>query len=137
MHIWVGLEGVYQYFSASAVEQWNMLIGGINSPRETFQHSTDAITKHAQSQLIVNFCIDVGGYGILGLVVAWMIWTQACWLGYFIGLVVIGIADLAFTFCLLISGIIEINAGTVGGPLIWMLAIIITPFGLPPLIRKI
>ena len=114
-----------------------MLIGGANAPRETFQHTTDAMTTHAQSQLILNFCIDVGGYGVFGLVVAWLIWAQASWLGYFIGLVIIGICDLAFTFSLLTPCIIEMNAGTVGGPVIWILAIIITPFGLPALNRKI
>jgi hypothetical protein len=137
LHIWVGFEGVHQYLSVGAMEQWNMLLGGVNAPRETFQHTTDAMTTHAQSQLIVNFCIDVGGYGILGLFVAWLIWAQGSWLGYFIGLIVIGMADLAFTFCMLASGIIEMNAGTVGGPVIWILAIVITPFGLPALKRKI
>lgn len=136
LHIWVGVEGIHQYFSASVVGQWNMLIGGVNAPREAFQHTTDALTAHAQSQLIVNFATDVGGYGVLGLFVAWMIWAQASWLGYFIGLIVIGIGDLAFTFCMLTSGIIEMNAGTVGGPVIWLLAISITPFGLPSLKRK-
>ncbi len=136
LHIWVGFEGVHQYLSAGAMEQWNMLLGGVNAPRETFQYTTDVMTNHAQSQLIVNFCIDVGGYGVLGLVVAWMIWVQASWLGYFIGLVIIGICDLAFTFSLLTSGIIEMNAGSVGGPVIWLLAIVITPFGLPALKGK-
>jgi len=45
--------------------------------------------------------------------------------------VVIGIADLAFLFCMVTPGVIELNAGTVGGPVIWFLALLITPFGLP------
>ena len=48
-----------------------------------------------------------------------MIWTRASWLGYFIGL--------------LTAGIIELNAGSVGGPVLWLLALAITPFGLPSL----
>jgi hypothetical protein len=41
----------------------------------------------------LNFCIDVGGYGVLGLFVGWMIWAHASWVGYFIGVVVIGIGE--------------------------------------------
>ena len=131
LHIWVGYEGVYQYLSSGTQGQWNMVIGGSNAPRAAFQHSTDAMTAHAQGQLLVNFCIDVGGYGVLGLFVGWLIWAQASWLGYFIGVFVIGIGDLAFLFSLVTSGIIEFNAGTLGGPIIWFLALLITPFGLP------
>jgi hypothetical protein len=46
---------------------------------------------------------------------------------------VIGIADLAFLFCMVTPGVIVLNAGTVGGPVIWFLALLITPFGLPPI----
>ncbi len=133
LHIWVGFEGIHQYLSGDVQNLWNMLIGGANAPKASFQHTTDALTAHAQAQLILNFCIDVGGYGVLGLVVTWLIWAKASWLGYFIGLFIIGIADLAFTFAMLTSGIIELNAGSVGGPVIWLLAIAITPFGMPPI----
>ena len=30
---------------------------------------------------------------------------------------------------------IELNAGTIGGPVLWLLAVAITPFGLPKLRR--
>lgn len=131
LHIWVGFEGIHQYLSGDTQSQWNMLIGGANAPLNAFQHTSDMVTAHAQSQLILNFSIDVGGYGVLGLFVAWMIFSQASWLGYFVGLIVIGIADLAFTFSLLTTGVIVLNAGTVGGPIIWILAVLITPFGMP------
>ena len=36
--------------------------------------------------------MDVGGYGVLGLVVAYKIWTEACWHHYLIGVFLIGIA---------------------------------------------
>ena len=133
LHIWVGYEGIHQYLSSGTEGQWNMVIGGSQAPRAAFQHSTDAVTAHAQGQLLLNFCIDVGGYGVLGLVVGWLIWTRASWLGYFLGAVVIGICDLAFLFSLVTAGIIEFNAGSLGGPIIWFLAILITPFGLPAL----
>jgi hypothetical protein len=64
-----------------------------------------------------------------------MILKGPAWLGYAMGVVVIGIADLAFLFCMVTPGVIELNAGTVGGPVIWFLALLITPFGLPS-IRK-
>lgn len=130
LHIWVGLEGLVQRLTGTAADQWNMLIGGDAMPRAAFQHASDPATLFAQSQLLVNFCIDVGGYGILALWVAYALWKQRSWQAYWIGVVVIGIGDLAFLFSLLLSGVIEANAGTIGGPVLWLMAVLITPFGL-------
>jgi hypothetical protein len=70
---------------------------------------------------------------VLGFVVAWLILSaRAPWPGYLIGLVVIGICDLAFLFAQVVPGVIELNAGTVGGPVLWFLAVLITPLGLVP-----
>ena len=136
LHIWVGYEGIHQYLTNGTPGLWNIVVGGSNAPRAAFVHTTDTITAFAQGQLLLNFCIDVGGYGVLGLVVAWLIVTQASWAAYFIGLFVIGICDLTFLFSLVTSGVIELNAGSVGGPVIWFLAIIATPFGMPSLRNK-
>lgn len=136
LHIWVGYEGIHQYLTNGTPGLWNMVVGGSNAPRAAFLHTTDAITAFAQGQLLLNFCIDVGGYGVLGLVVAWLIVKQASWPAYFIGLFVIGICDLTFLFYLVTSGVIELNAGSVGGPVIWFMAIIATPFGMPALRTK-
>ena len=131
LHIWVGYEGVHQYAASGTQGLWNLVIGGSRSPRASFVHTTDPATAYAHGQLLLNFCMDVGGYGVLGLVVAWMIWSKASWTGYFIGAFVIGIADLTFLLALVASGVAELGASTIGGPLIWLLALAITPFGLP------
>ena len=131
LHLWVGFEGIHQYLTSGAPGLWNMLTGGSAAPRETFQHATNGMTANAQAHLILNFCIDVAGYGVLGLVVGYLIWFRGSWTAYFLGLIIIGIADLAFLFSMVTPGIIELNAGTLGGPVIWILACIITPFGLP------
>ena len=136
LHIWVGAEGVHQYLTGGTTGLWNMLIGGRAVPRGAFVHATDPVTLFAQGQLILNFCIDVGGYGVLGFFVAWLILKRASWAGYLLGLVVIGIGDLAFLFSLVVFGVIELNAGTVGGPVIWFLAIVTIPFGMPSLRNK-
>lgn len=133
LHVWVGYEGIHQYLSNGTPGLWNTVVVGINAPRTAYVHATDAITAFAQGQLLLNFCIDVGGYGILGLTVAWLILNRASWPAYFIGVFIIGIADLTFLFAMVTSGVIELNAGTVGGPVIWLLAIIMTPFGMPSL----
>jgi hypothetical protein len=62
--------------------------------------------------------------------VSYLLFKQQSWTAYYVGVFVIGIADLAFLFSFVLSGIIELNAGTVGGPVLWFLACIITPFGL-------
>ena len=136
LHLWVGYEGVHQYLTSGAPGLWKMLTGGSNAPHEAFQHAADALTANVHAHLILNFCLDVGGYGVLGFFVAWMIWKQGSWLGYLIGLIVIGIGDLAFLFVQVVPGIIELNAGTIGGPVLWFLAVAITPFGLPSLRRR-
>ena len=136
LHLWVGYEGVHQYLASGAPGLWKMLTGGRNAPHEAFQHATDALTANVHAHHILNFCLDVGGYGVLGFFVAWMIWKQGSWVGYLIGLIVIGIADLAFLFVQVVPGIIELNAGTIGGPVLWFLAVAITPFGLPSLRRR-
>ena len=135
LHIYVGALGVTQYFTGDIISQWTSLIGGSNAPVSSFQFPTDALTASAQSHLILNFCLDVGGYGALGLVVAWMIWARASWTGYLIGAVVIGIADLSFLFVLVTSGIIVADAASISGPIIWFIAVAITPFGMPSLRR--
>ena len=136
LHVWVGYEGIHQYLSNGTPGLWNTVVGGSNAPRAAFVHATDAITVFAQGQLLLNFCIDVGGYGVLGMVVAWLILKRASWPAYFIGVFVIGIADLTFLFAMVMSGVIELNAGSVGGPVIWFLAIVATPFGMPSLRKQ-
>lgn len=136
LHIWVGYEGIHQYLTNGTPGLWNMLIGGAQVPRTAFVHATDPVSVYAQGQLILNFCFDVGGYGVLGLAVAWLILNRASWPAYFIGVFVIGIADLTFLFAMVMSGVIELNAGSVGGPVIWFLAIVATPFGMPSLRNK-
>lgn len=131
LHVWVGVEGVHQYLTGGTNGLWNMLIGGHAVSRAAFVPATDPVTLFAQGQLILNFCIDVGGYGVLGFFVAWMILKRASWTGYLIGVVAIGLADLAFLFAMVVPGVIERNAGTIGGPVLWFLAVFMTPFGLP------
>lgn len=131
LHIWVGADGLQKFFAGDVKQQWEGLLGGSRAPVEAFVHTTDAVTANVHAHLLVNFCVDVGGYGVLGLVAAWLIWREASWLGYLLFVVLVGIADLAFTFAMLTSGIITLNAGTVGGPALWVLACAITPFGLP------
>ena len=136
LHIWVGYEGIHQYLTNGTSGLWSIVVGGSNAPRAAFVHTTDPVTAFAQGQLLLNFCIDVGGYGVLGLAVAWLILNRASWAAYFIGLFVIGICDLTFLFSLVTSGVIELNAGSVGGPVIWFMALIATPFGMPALRNK-
>ncbi len=133
LHIWVGFEGLHQFFANPVKKQWEMLIGGSRAPIAAFKLPVDAVTARVHSHLLLNFCLDVGGYGFLALFVAWMIVKQASWVAYFIGLFVIGLGDLAFMFMLLTSGIIKPDIFTVGGPVLWFLAVIATPFGMPAL----
>jgi hypothetical protein len=130
LHIYVGVTGIINFVTKNLAEQWKMLIGGNKVPISNFTIPQDVTTVYAHSHLILNFCIDVGGYGVLGLFVAWMIWKKSSWTGYLIGLVAIGICDLTFLFVMVTSGVIELNLATIAGPIIWFIAVAVTPIGL-------
>jgi hypothetical protein len=129
LHLWVGFEGAHQ-FLGGVRGQWEMLLGGAHAPRALFQHTTDALTANVHAHLLLNFAIDVAGYGVLGLWVAYALWTRASREAFLVGAIVIGVADLAFLFAQVTPGLIELNAGTIGGPVIWLVALVVTPFGL-------
>lgn len=137
LHIYVGVTGALNFFNTDIKTQWGALLGGANAPVESFVYPTDSLTINAQSHLILNFCLDVGGYGVLGLFVAWMIWRHASWTGFWIGVIAIGIADLSFFFVMVTSGIIVADLATISGPIIWFIAIGLTPFGLPKKIKPV
>ncbi|KAG5189050.1 hypothetical protein JKP88DRAFT_262128 [Tribonema minus] len=124
--------GISAYYEGGAADQWNMIIGGDKAPLAAFKHTADATTAYAQSRLMLNFVIDVGGYGVLGFLVAYKLWTEASLLFYLFGTFIIGIVDLAFLFLMVWPGrVIVFSPESLGGPVIRALAVMITPFGLP------
>jgi hypothetical protein len=131
LHIWVGAEGIKQYITSGESGLWNLMTGGSNAPHNLFQHTTDSMTLNAHKHLLLNFCMDVGGYGILGLILSFMVYKKGSWMAYFIAIVAIGIADLTFLFSMVTPGIIELNLGSISGPIIWFIAMALIPFGLP------
>jgi len=78
LHIWVGAEG-FRQFLGGVRGQWEMLLGGANAPKVAFQHTADALTANVHAHLLGNFVLDVGGYGVLGLFIAWGIWKRGSW----------------------------------------------------------
>ena len=133
LHLWVGYEGTRLYPSSPARDQWRMFIGGAKAPFTAFEFPAGAVTAHVHANRILNFCYDVAGYGVLGLTVSWLLFQRVSWIAHFTGVFLVGIYDQSFTFLEMTSGIIRLNAPTVSGPIIWLLAVIITPFGMPPL----
>ncbi len=136
LHVWVGVEGARQYLVNGTKGLWTMFLGGSNAPVAAYQHSTDLVTSTVQGHLALNFVIDVGASGLLGLALAWMIWKQSSWAAYFLGVVVIGVIDNAFLFTQVVPGLIAFSPETLGGPAIWLAACLVTPFGLPPLFKS-
>lgn len=135
LRLWVGFEGLHQYLVSPANGQWRMLIGGSNAPFGAFVFPTDPTTAYVHANVILNFCLDVAGYGVFGILVAWLLFRRASWIVYLLGVIMLGIADGNFIFLLVTSGMIQLSAGSVAGPIIWLLAAIITPFGMPTSIR--
>ncbi|KAF0686093.1 Aste57867_22058 [Aphanomyces stellatus] len=145
LHIWVGGAGFGWWFKGAKAQrednnhgdngakpQWDGVIGGRKVPHDTFQHANDPATTFAHRQLILNFTNDVGGYGVLGVFVAYAVFTSspADHFAYWVGVVIIGIADLSFLFILVTPGVIKSSFEVVLGPLIWVVAVVLTPFAL-------
>ncbi len=135
LHVWVGVEGLRQYLAGGTRALHTMFLGGANAPVAAFQHPIDAVTSNVLGHLALNFVLDVGGAGLLGLALAWMIWKQVSWSAYAITLVVIGVIDNSFLFTQVVPGLIALDAGTIGGPVIWAIACVVTPFGLPSVLK--
>ena len=130
LHIWVLFEGLSQYLTTGTAGQWNMVIGGSAVPRGAFKMATDGVTLFGQGQLILNFTMDVGAAGVLGLFVAWMMWTRPSSLAFLLGTVVIGLVDMSFLVILVLSGVAELNFPVLLGPIVWFLAIGVSALGL-------
>jgi hypothetical protein len=134
LHLWVGYEGIHQYIINPDKGLWGFLIGGNFAPVDKFQFATDPVTLKVHANFILNFCLDVAGYGILGILVGIMLWKMSKpWLAYFIGFFIIGLGDLAFLFLQVTPEHIRGDWATYGGPALWFIAVIVLPFGLPKL----
>ena len=132
LHIYVGYIGVSQFITDPNRGLWSALLGGDKMPVDKFQFATDPMTLKVTANFILNFCLDVAGYGFLGILLGIMLWKNTKpWLAYFIGFFIIGLADLSFLFLQVTPGHIKGDLGTYGGPLLWFIAIVALPFGLP------
>jgi hypothetical protein len=132
LHIYVGYIGVSQYITDPNKGLWSALLGGDKMPVDKFQFATDHMTLKVTANFILNFCLDVAGYGLLGILLGIMLWKNSKpWFAYFIGLFIIGLADLSFLFLQVTSGYIKGDWGTYGGPILWFIAVVVLPFGLP------
>jgi hypothetical protein len=130
LHLWVPYNGFSSYFKHGNC--FDMFIGGKNVPKSEFVPPTDPKTLYAINNVFFDFITSIGGYGILSFIVAYMLWYgESPWIAYLITLLCIGAADTAFLFFMILSGVIELSIPVILGPLLWFLAIIITPFGLP------
>ena len=126
LHLWIPYKGFTEYYKKG--NGFGMIVGkdynGFNMP-------TDKATAYVLNNLFLNFVTNVGGYGIISIFVAYMLWYDInSWLAYFIGVICTGVADTAFLYFLVTSGIIEITFPVLAGPILWFLAVIITPIGL-------
>ncbi|KAJ3297242.1 hypothetical protein HDU79_004366 [Rhizoclosmatium sp. JEL0117] len=131
LHLWVPYDAFHNFHEGGLEKAVLGIAGGPNSPLDKVQVPTDAATANLMEGLIKNFVLDVGGYGVLGVAVAFKLWTEGDLFAFLLGLVVIGIADMSFLYFLVVpGGVIDLKFEVVLGPLLWFLAIIVTPVGL-------
>jgi len=132
LHVWVGYMGIDQYVKDPDRGLWSMLLGGSSAPVEKFQFASDPMTLKVTANFILNFCLDVAGFGLLGILISVMLWRLTKpWLAYFIGFFIIGLADLSFLFLQVTPGYIKGDLASYLGPILWFIACTVLPFGLP------
>jgi hypothetical protein len=107
-----------------------MMVGGETVSKNDLKLPKDDKTMLVINNLFLNFVTNIGSSGILAIIVAYMLWNGInSWIAYLIGVLCIGIVDLAFVWFMDLSGIIKQSFPVIVGPLLWVLAVIITPIG--------
>ena len=128
LHLWVPYNGFSEYYTKGS--GLYMMVGGEAVGKNDLKLPKDEKTMLVINNLFLNFVTNIGSSGILAIIVAYMLWEGInTWLAYLIGLICIGIVDLAFVCFMVVSGIIEKSFPVIVGPLLWFLAVIITPIG--------
>lgn len=130
VHVLFGLEGMIQFLSENLHHQWHIFLGGVNGQEAIFQYPTNPDTVNIHRHLLLNFCLEIAGYGVLSFGLAYAILKNQSWRAYFIFLIVVGVAEFSFFFNLVTTGIMPLNVGTLLGPILWLLAAIFIPVGL-------
>ena len=128
LHLWVPYNGFGEYYTKGT--GLYMMVGGETVGKNDLKLPKDDKTMLVINNLFLNFVSNVGSSGILAIIVAYMLWNGInTWIAYLIGVLCIGIVDLAFVWFMVVSGIIEKSFPVIVGPLLWFLAVIITPIG--------
>jgi len=134
LHIYVGIDGLINYFGGGYMALMTAVLGGWHAPIDKFQFHTDQLTLEIMQNFMLNFNLDVGAFGILGVFLGLMLWKMSKpWLVYFMWILVIGLADLAFLFLQVVPGNYVGNWASYGGPILWFMALVVAPFGMPKL----
>lgn len=133
LHVYVGFMGLSLIKSPNAGRGFfNLMIGGSAAPMASFPFPTDPTVLKVVANFGLNFTNNVAGYGVMGLLVSWLLWhRKSVWLAFFMGTILVGLADLSFLFLQVVPGHIALTWETISGPIIWFLAVIVTCFGLP------
>lgn len=84
----------------------------------------------ASSHIALNFGLDLAGYGVLAIWLSVMMWQgRNMLLNYTMLVVMLGIADAAFIYSLLMPGYSPLLEG-IAGPLLYTLGVMLSGFGL-------
>mmetsp|Transcript_1461 Transcript_1461/g.3751 ORF Transcript_1461/g.3751 Transcript_1461/m.3751 type:complete len:179 (-) Transcript_1461:296-832(-) len=95
---------------------------------------TDEATVYALNHLFALYVLYMAGFGVLACMVSYSLWLyEKPWFAYLCGLVPVGLATISYFVAMVTSGVMAVGVGSLSGPIIWLLAALITPFGLPKL----
>lgn len=106
----------------------NLAVLGLEKPTIPLDQLT-----HAASHLALNFGFDLAGYGVLAIWFAWFLWQgRHIQLSFWVLTIMLGIADLAFIYSLLLPGYSPLLEG-IAGPVLYVLGVGFSGWGLKSL----
>ncbi|MFZ9034887.1 MAG: hypothetical protein ACO2ZM_02030 [Francisellaceae bacterium] len=118
LHLYAGLGLAIPYWSSGAGSMWAM-----------FGYNPEKISGllEVASHVALNFGIDLAGYGLLAIILAIFIFkNRYVKYSFWILVVMLGIADLAFVYALLIPGYLVSIVAVIAswsGPILYILGV--------------
>jgi hypothetical protein len=131
-HLFFGsVLGVLDFLAPDApLGQWARLVGGPAAPFAAFQSPLRTTTTAcAHRAVLLTLAMNTGALGLLALLVSYMCYHKRSWLFYFVGVVVVGFAQLSSFIVLVVGQVQPLGAVNVAGMVLWGVAVVITPFG--------
>lgn len=122
LHIAVGLGGAAAFFTEGP-------LGALSATDLAIASDEVRLALERAGHIALDFSLILAGYGVLAIWGAVLIWRGQR-LGFWLNTVMLGIADAAFVYALMLPGYISVAEGILG-PVLYVLGVIFAAMGFP------